>query len=400
MLLANTYHLALRPGEEVVEALGGLHRFMGWDGPILTDSGGFQVFSLAAACEALRRGRGVPLAPRRPAAGPDPRAGGGHPAGPGGGRGHVPRPLPGLARVEGGRSPTPSGGRSAGPARCKESHTPARPGALRDRPGGRPRRPPRRVRRGADRPRLRRVRRGGRQRRRGPRAGPRGPPGDDPPPAGRDRPRYLMGVGRPQDLLDAIATGIDLFDCVLPTRNGRNATCLSDRRAGQAPQRRPPARPPPDRGGVRLPGLPAVQPGVPAPPVPGRRDARADPGLDAQPGLPAPADATGPRRDRRRAVSPRSARRRLKPWDPNGYSAWKGRGIGSGVDLHPRRGALAGSPRSETSRTIAMLGLLVSIPLLFAQGAPAPRRPAHRRPGAATAWARCCRSWASRSSST
>ena len=42
-----------------------------------------------------------------------------------------------------------------------------------------------------------------------------------------DRPRYLMGVGRPQDILDAIATGIDLFDCVLPTRNGRNATCLT-----------------------------------------------------------------------------------------------------------------------------------------------------------------------------
>ena len=47
MLLANTYHLALRPGEESVAALGGLHAFMGWDGPILTDSGGFQVFSLA-----------------------------------------------------------------------------------------------------------------------------------------------------------------------------------------------------------------------------------------------------------------------------------------------------------------------------------------------------------------
>ena len=43
-----------------------------------------------------------------------------------------------------------------------------------------------------------------------------------------DRPRYLMGVGRPQDLLDAVATGIDLFDCVMPTRNGRNATCFTD----------------------------------------------------------------------------------------------------------------------------------------------------------------------------
>lgn len=47
MILANTYHLALRPGESVVRELGGLHRFMNWDGPMLTDSGGFQVFSLA-----------------------------------------------------------------------------------------------------------------------------------------------------------------------------------------------------------------------------------------------------------------------------------------------------------------------------------------------------------------
>ena len=45
--LSNTYHLHLRPGDEVVRQLGGLHKFMGWDGPILTDSGGFQVFSLA-----------------------------------------------------------------------------------------------------------------------------------------------------------------------------------------------------------------------------------------------------------------------------------------------------------------------------------------------------------------
>jgi queuine tRNA-ribosyltransferase len=46
VVLANTYHLMLRPGEDVVEALGGLHRFMGWEGHVLTDSGGFQVFSL------------------------------------------------------------------------------------------------------------------------------------------------------------------------------------------------------------------------------------------------------------------------------------------------------------------------------------------------------------------
>ncbi|HUP19499.1 MAG TPA: tRNA guanosine(34) transglycosylase Tgt [Gemmatimonadota bacterium] len=47
MVLANAYHLHLRPGAETVRRLGGLHRFMGWDGPILTDSGGYQVFSLA-----------------------------------------------------------------------------------------------------------------------------------------------------------------------------------------------------------------------------------------------------------------------------------------------------------------------------------------------------------------
>ena len=47
IILANTYHLWLRPGEDIVSAAGGLHKFMNYDGPILTDSGGFQVFSLA-----------------------------------------------------------------------------------------------------------------------------------------------------------------------------------------------------------------------------------------------------------------------------------------------------------------------------------------------------------------
>src|SRR5690606_15855557 len=46
LVLANTYHLHLRPGDELIADLGGLHRFMAWDGPILTDSGGFQVFSM------------------------------------------------------------------------------------------------------------------------------------------------------------------------------------------------------------------------------------------------------------------------------------------------------------------------------------------------------------------
>ena len=48
VLLANTYHLLLRPGPEVFRKFGGIHRFMNWDGPVLTDSGGFQIFSLPA----------------------------------------------------------------------------------------------------------------------------------------------------------------------------------------------------------------------------------------------------------------------------------------------------------------------------------------------------------------
>jgi queuine tRNA-ribosyltransferase/7-cyano-7-deazaguanine tRNA-ribosyltransferase len=51
ILIANTYHLHLRPGEEIIRELGGLHQFMGWSGPIMTDSGGFQIFSLGAGLE-------------------------------------------------------------------------------------------------------------------------------------------------------------------------------------------------------------------------------------------------------------------------------------------------------------------------------------------------------------
>ncbi len=51
IILGNTYHLYLRPGIDTIEKLGGLHRYMGWDGPILTDSGGYQVFSLARLCQ-------------------------------------------------------------------------------------------------------------------------------------------------------------------------------------------------------------------------------------------------------------------------------------------------------------------------------------------------------------
>src|SRR4026207_1004369 len=56
VLLANTYHLLLRPGPEVFKKFGGIHRFMNWDGPVLTDSGGFQIFSLPHECEMNEEG--------------------------------------------------------------------------------------------------------------------------------------------------------------------------------------------------------------------------------------------------------------------------------------------------------------------------------------------------------
>ena len=56
MILSNTYHLYLRPGIELVKTMGGLHRFMGWQGPILTDSGGFQIFSLSRLAKLTDKG--------------------------------------------------------------------------------------------------------------------------------------------------------------------------------------------------------------------------------------------------------------------------------------------------------------------------------------------------------
>ena len=64
ILLCNSYHLLLRPGHETVKRLGGLHRFMGWNRPILTDSGGFQVFSLTSLRE-ISEGRASPYSAER-----------------------------------------------------------------------------------------------------------------------------------------------------------------------------------------------------------------------------------------------------------------------------------------------------------------------------------------------
>jgi queuine tRNA-ribosyltransferase len=226
MVLANTYHLALRPGEEVVAALGGLHRLMDWDGPILTDSGGFQLFSLAqltkvndqgATFRSHIDGRLLELTPERAvqiqeALGSDVAMV----------LDHV-LPLPAdEALIRDACQRTIAWAR-----RCKDAAKRDGQAQFGIVQGGLI----------ADL-RLECAQRlleldfpgyaiGG--------LSVGETPGDmhrvldvTCPALPPDRPRYLMGVGRPEDLLEAIRRGVDLFDCVMPTRNGRNALAFTD----------------------------------------------------------------------------------------------------------------------------------------------------------------------------
>ena len=92
-----------------------------------------------------------------------------------------------------------------------------------------------------------------------------------------DRPRYLMGVGTPEDLVECVARGIDMFDCVLPTRNARNGQLFTS--AGPAQHQERPLRRGrwPAGSGVRLLHLPDPFTGLSAPPLSGRRDDRRRP---------------------------------------------------------------------------------------------------------------------------
>jgi queuine tRNA-ribosyltransferase len=229
MLLANTYHLALRPGAGIVEELGGLHAFMGWDGPILTDSGGFQLFSLAAMTRindegAVFRshidGSLFSLSPERAVAiqeslGSDVAMVLDH---------VVALPSP-LATLEDAVRRTLDWARrsKAAARRADQALFGIVQGGLDQQlridcaaglaaldfagyaVGG--------LSVGESPAEMESVLEF---------TVPVLPPG---------RPRYLMGVGRPQDLLMAIGRGIDLFDCVMPTRNGRNAVAFTDRGA-------------------------------------------------------------------------------------------------------------------------------------------------------------------------
>jgi queuine tRNA-ribosyltransferase len=227
MILANTYHLLLRPGADVVAALGGLHTLMGWDGPILTDSGGFQIFSLADRATIDEQGAVF--------------------------RSHVDG-----ARVE--LTPEDSIAvqeKLGSDVAVQLDHVVALPND-REVVADAMRRSVRwaeRCRGAAQRPdqALFAIVQGGLDAELRAESAERLVAmdfagyaigglsvGETPaemvetlrftlPQLPRDRPRYLMGVGRPIDLLEAIALGVDLFDCVMPTRNGRNALAFTDR---------------------------------------------------------------------------------------------------------------------------------------------------------------------------
>jgi queuine tRNA-ribosyltransferase len=217
LVLGNTFHLWLRPGLDVIAKHGGLHRFMGWDGPILTDSGGFQVFSLGALRKISEEGVqfASPVNGDRLFLTPEesmriqqvlnsdiamvfdectP-----YPATEGEAQASMELSMRWAARsksawqganalfgiVQGGVYPK---------LRAQSAERLIDIGfdgyAIGGLAVGEPK---------EDRSRILQTTR-----------------------LPEERPRYLMGMGTPEDLIEAVAAGIDLFDCVLPTRNARN----------------------------------------------------------------------------------------------------------------------------------------------------------------------------------
>jgi queuine tRNA-ribosyltransferase len=227
ILLANTYHLMLRPGAAIVAGLGGLHGFTGWDGPFLTDSGGYQVFSLAGLRKLDEDGVRFQshldgtvhlLSPERSMEIQQ----------------HLgadiamafdecpPGDAPREAVAEATARTTRWARRSRNTHRREDQslfgivqngvHLDLKKASAHelidlDLPGyaikslsmGEPKPGRDRVLEHLD------------------------------PILPADKPRYLMGVGTPEDLIDAVARGIDMFDCVLPTRNARNGQLFTSR---------------------------------------------------------------------------------------------------------------------------------------------------------------------------
>lgn len=228
VLLANTYHLALRPGSAAVAALGGLHRFAAWKGPMLTDSGGYQVFSLADRCKITESGvafkshldgKKLDLTPES----------------------SLDIQLELGADIIMALDVCPA----ADAPEAEQNEAVAKSARWLNRAARRWRESPRKsslfgiVQGGMDLSRrleslaltaqcdLPGMALGGF-------AVGESAQIRDPllralvPQMPSDRPRYLMGVGTPMDLVEAVAAGIDMFDCVLPTRMGRHGIAYTD----------------------------------------------------------------------------------------------------------------------------------------------------------------------------
>ena len=226
IVLGNTYHLHFRPGADAISELGGLHRFMGWDGPILTDSGGFQVFSLrdtllacnddGVAFRSVYDGEAARFTPESVAAvqaalGSD------------------------IAMCLDVCPPADSSGADA--ARAVELTT-----AWARRQAATPRAPQQLlfgIAQGGVDPELRRrsveeiVALGFDGHALGglsvgeSRDSMLDTVAEAAPLLPAERPRYFMGIGDPLGILDVIERGIDMFDCVLPTRLGRTGSALT-----------------------------------------------------------------------------------------------------------------------------------------------------------------------------
>jgi queuine tRNA-ribosyltransferase len=227
IVLGNTYHLMLRPGAERIAALGGLQKFTGWNGPMLTDSGGFQVMSLSELRKVTEQavtfrshidGAKVELSPERSIEvqrllGSD-----------------IVMQMDECVRLPAERADIERAMQLSlrWAVRSKRAFASAPDGYMLFG-----------IVQGGDIPELRHVSA------RGlvdigfhgyaigglavgePQAVMLAMIEETAPLLPADRPRYLMGVGTPQDLLEAVARGIDMFDCVMPTRNGRHGMAFT-----------------------------------------------------------------------------------------------------------------------------------------------------------------------------
>jgi queuine tRNA-ribosyltransferase len=227
IVLGNTYHLMLRPGAERIATMGGLQKFTGWNGPMLTDSGGFQVMSLAKLRKLSERavtfrshidGASVELSPERAVEvqrllGSD-----------------IAMQLDECVRLPAERADIERAMQLSlrWAERCRRAFETAPTGAMLFG-----------IVQGGDVGELRRASARGLVE-----TGFHGyaigglavgePQSvmlamieETAPVLPQDRPRYLMGVGTPEDILESVARGIDMFDCVLPTRNGRHGLAFT-----------------------------------------------------------------------------------------------------------------------------------------------------------------------------